>query len=195
MKKLLSLFALLTSISMFGQYEELAQKCTAFVDDHSEKFEKRHLNITNPPIGNIDETDYEFSERFMLRSLEKEMNNLENERYSEYWVNIYGYNDEEDRDWALKEWFGEFIDGQSIRPGRDKRKYDYAQPTIVVINETSIAVLSFECPWYTRENFQNWRDKMLSYFGDANSVVIEVGCEGPLEWTKNPPDPRDRKWR
>jgi hypothetical protein len=39
------------------------------------------------------------------------------------------------------------------------------------------------------------RKEMLTYFGSPESMIIEVGCDGPLEWTKNPPDPKDPKWR
>jgi len=37
---------------------------------------------------------------------------------------------------------------------------------------------------------------MLTYFGSPSSVIIEIGgCGGPLNWTKNAPDPRDRTWK
>ncbi|TNE27791.1 MAG: hypothetical protein EP346_11190 [Bacteroidetes bacterium] len=195
MKHILSLILIGFSTTLMGQHEELAQKCSAFVADHDSLYEKKYLNISNPPIGDIDDTDYEFAERFMLESRDRVKSNIDNNIYAKYYVNVYGYADEYDRDWALKHWFSNFIEGESIRPGRDKRSYDYAHPTIIIINNKDVAILHYECQLYDRDSFQNWREKMLSYFGDVNSIVIEVQCDGPLKWTKNPPDPRDRRWR
>lgn len=192
---MLSVALTLAGLSLFAQHEELAQRCEAFVADHSEDYEKKYLNISTPPIGDIDDTDYEFAERFMLQSRERVESNLENNIYAKYYVNVYGFGDEYDLDWAMKQWLKDFIAGESVRPGRDKRTYEYAHPTIIIINSDNIAILNYECQLYDHDSFQEWRTKMLSYFGDANSTVIEVGCNGPLEWTKNPPDPRDRRWR
>lgn len=195
MRKYLYPLLFLFALPALGQHEELSQKIEAFVAEHSDNYEKRHLNIDNPPIGDIDETNYTFAERFMLRGKEEVMTNLDREMREKIYVNVYGYYDESERDYAMKYWLENFIEGESIRPGRDKRNYDYAHPTIIVINEDNIAVLHFDCPFQTREYFQDWRDKMLSYFGDANSVIMELECNGPLTWTKNAPEPRDRTWR
>jgi len=45
------------------------------------------------------------------------------------------------------------------------------------------------------DEFRQWRSDMLGVFGGPNSMVIEIGCDGPIEWTKNAPDPKDMKWR
>ncbi len=195
MKKIIALLFIGLSTFAQAQHEELKQRIEAFIAEHSDEYEKEYLNISDPEIGDIEETDYEFADRFMLKSKERVMSNLDREIYARYYVNVYAYYDEYERDFAIKYWLRNFIEGQSIRPGRDKRSYEYATPTIIVINEDNIVVLNYECALYDRDSFQEWRDKMLSYFGDPNSVMIEVECGGPLKWTKNPPDRNDRSWR
>lgn len=195
MKQTLTISLVLIGLMAGAQHEELAQKVEAFVQEHSADYEKKYLNIDQPEIGGIEETGHEFAERFMLKSRERVMSNLDREIYARYYVNIYGYEDEISRDYAMKMWLDDFIEGQRIRPGRDMRSYDYATPTIIVINTDNIAILNYECSLYDPDSFRDWREKMLSYFGDPNSVMIEIQCGGPLKWTKNPPDSRDRKWR
>lgn len=177
------------------QHEELAQKVEAFIEEHSEDYEKKYLNIDDPEIGDIENTDHIFADRFMLKSKERVMSNLDREIYAKYYVNVYGYYDETERDYAMKHWLKNFIEDETIRPGRDKRSYEYATPTVIIINSDNIAVLNYECALFDRDSFHAWREKMLSYFGDVHSIVIEVECGGPLKWTKNPPDPTDRAWR
>ncbi|KAB2810248.1 hypothetical protein [Phaeocystidibacter luteus] len=195
MKKIISTCLVLLSLASTAQHEELSQKLEAFAADHSEDYEKKTLNLDDPEIGDIEETNFTFSERYMLKSKERVMSNLDREIYARYYINAYAYYDEAERDYAMQYWLQNFIEGQSVRPGRDIRTYDYATPTIVIINETSIIVLNYECALYDRDSFREWRNKMLNYFGDPNSVIIEIKCGGPLEWTKNPPDRRDRRWR
>lgn len=196
MKKLYLLALVTTSLFATAQNtDELKQRLEAFVADHSEDYEKETLNIGNPEIGDIDETEFEFSDKFMLKSKERKMSNLDREKYERIYINAYAYYDEFERDYAMKHWLKNFIEGQSIRPGRDVRSYEYATPTIIVINEDNIVVMNYECAFYDRDTFHAWREKMLSYFGDPNSVMIEIGCGGPLTWTKNPPDRSDKRWK
>ncbi len=195
MKRIIALLFIGLSTLAQAQHEELKQKIEAFISEHSDEYEKEYLNISDPEIGDIEETDFEFADRFMLKSRERVMSNLDREIYARYYVNVYAYYDEYERDYAIKYWLENFIEGQSIRPGRDKRSYEYATPTIIIINEDNIAILNYECSLYDRSTFQDWRDKMLSFFGSPKSVVIEIECGGPLKWTKNPPDRNDRRWR
>ena len=95
----------------------------------------------------------------------------------------------------MKYWLKDFIDHEVVRPGRTMRTYPDAQPTIIVVNETNIAIMTYACKWEDFDEFKEWRKAMLTWFGTPASVMIEVNCDGPLEWSKNPPDPKDRSWR
>ena len=73
------------------------------------------------------------------------------------------------------------------------RTYPYGTPTIILINDEEIIVCNYKCSDYSEENFEAWGDRLLQYFGADNTMVIEIGCEGPLRWTKNAPDPKDAR--
>ncbi|MDX5325887.1 MAG: hypothetical protein LPK80_06465 [Bacteroidota bacterium] len=181
----------------FAQFEDLKQTINALILDHSKDFEKKYLNIPERALGGIESTDFSFADRFKLEAREKRTDNLDRNRRFDYFFNIYGYDDIDDLNYAMKDWLQDFIEGESIRPGREIRTMDDAVPTIIVINKNkkTISILSFDCNQYFYEEFKDWREKMLTYFGDPESVIIEIGCDGPLKWTKNPPDPKDRTWR
>lgn len=177
----------------FSQTEELKQKLSAFASDHEADYEKKYLNIADRELGSIDETDYQWKEKFMLKSNEKKESDLGRKSYHKFYFSFYAYETDEDRQYALKEWMGNFIEGQSIRAGRDKKKYEYATPTIILINKKEIMICNYNCSIYSEENFKYWRKTLLKYFQTDDTMVVEIGCEGPLEWTKNPPDPKNRK--
>lgn len=192
----LMLFALMIlGGNLFGQHEELKQRVEAFIADHKENYEKKFLNISDPKIGDIENTEHDFAERFMLKGKASITDNLDREVREEIYVNIYAYPDDNYRDYALKYWFDNFIEGGSIRPGRDTKKLQYATPTIIIINKDNVCILNYKCSLFFEDSFRVWRKKMLQYFGDEMSTIIEIGCDGPVQWTKNPPDPKDRRWR
>jgi hypothetical protein len=84
----------------------------------------------------------------------------------------------------------------AVRPGRNTKSVPGAPPGIVVISEQSIVLLTFPCAQYDAQSFREWRSKMAQYFATETSVILELdGCEGPLNWTKNAPDPKDRRWK
>jgi hypothetical protein len=102
----------------------------------------------------------------------------------------------EDRDWAVKNWLKAFLGPTAVRPGRDTKSVPEAPPGIVVINDQSIVLLTLPCAQYDAQAFREWRTKMAQYFSTETSVIIDLdGCEGPLIWTKNAPDPKDRRWK
>ena len=196
MKPLTPLFmisGLFISSLMMGQTEELKQKLSAFAADHDASYEKKYLNIADREIGSIDNTSYSWKDEFMLKSKEKAMNNLGNNSYQKFYFFFYAYETVTDRKYALKDWMADFIEGKSIRAGRPVRKYDYATPTIILINDTEIMVCNYKCSDFSDDNFKYWRKTLLTYFGEDNTMVIEIGCNGPLEWTKNAPDPKNRR--
>lgn len=176
--------------NLFAQQEEMQQKITAFSDDQKENYTKKYLNIAEREIGDIEGSGYEWKEQFMLKSKEKKVNNIGNKSYEKFYFSIYGYAGLEDRQYGLKHWMQNFIEGKKIRPGRKVRTYEYATPTIVLINDMNIVVCNYKCSTFTEENFKYWKKTMLTYFGDSKTMVIEVECDGPLEWTKNAPDPK-----
>ncbi|MCT4623589.1 MAG: hypothetical protein N4A46_08200 [Schleiferiaceae bacterium] len=189
----IALFAL--PFLTFSQNEEFKQRITGFVASADSAFEQKTLNLPDQNLGVINEQEHDWSSLFMLKAKEKKVNNIGNKAYAKYHFSFYTYPDVTERDYAVKFWLKEFIDGQAVRPGRNMRTYPEANPTIVVINETSIAILSYSCKWYDDDAFKDWRKTMLTWFGNPASTMIEVGCDGPLDWTKNPPDSKDRTWR
>jgi hypothetical protein len=109
---------------------------------------------------------------------------------------VFEFESIDDLNWAMKRWLPDFIDHNAVRPGRDTKSVPNADPSVVVIEGSSIAVLTLSCTQFDLDRFRIWRNQLLTYFGGASSVVVEIqGCEGPLMWTKNAPDPKDRTWK
>ncbi len=190
-----SLFLLFQPLNSFAQHEELKQSINAFIESKAADFEKKYLNQTEPDYGELANTNFIFHDFFELRAKERTTNSLGNRVKLKYNCSFYGYENGTERDYALSFWFKNFIEGRRITPGREVRTYKGAEPTIVVMNATSVVVVSFSCYDYDPETFKALRKELLAYFGNAESMVIEIDCDGPLKWTKNPPDPKDRKWR
>lgn len=172
---------------------EFRQKIAAFAQDQADKYEKRTLNLADRNLGAIDNLESKWKEEFQLRSLEKEENNLGYSKKFKFYFSFYAYETKTDRQYTLKDWMEDFIEGQAIRAGRDMRTYQYATPTIILINDTQIITCNYKCSDFTEENFKQWKKKLLTYFGNDDTMVIEILCDGPLEWTKNAPDPRNRR--
>lgn len=191
---LLSLFMLGNMMAQADSTEaqsgELKQKIAALKSDKSEKYEVKFLNIADQDVGAIDKSFYKWKDKFLLKSHEKVENNLGNRGYEKFYINVYAFETLKDRQYALSDWMENFLEGREIRAGRMMRTYDYASPTIILINDLEVILLTYQCSDYSEDNFDQWKDDLLQYFGQDNTMVIEVLCGGPLEWTKNPPDPR-----
>lgn len=171
---------------------EFQQLIDAFVTDHKEKYELKTLNVKQPNIGDIENTSYYWKREFYLKSHEKMENNLGQKRYQKLYIGIFGYETETDRKYALKYWMDNFIEGESIRRSRMVRNYKYATPTHIMINDKQIIIANFKCKDYDYDQFDYWGETLEKYFGEDESMMIEVECDGPLEWTKNAPDPKSR---
>lgn len=178
--------------SSFGQSEELKQKISAFKSD-LEGYEMKYLNIGERELGSIYKTDFSWKDEFMLKAIEKQENNLGNNGYPKFYFSTFSYETIDDRKYALKDWMESFIEGSTLRAGRDMRSLQYATPTIILINDLEIITCNYRCKDYSEENFDYWRDLLLKYFAEDNTMVIEIMCDGPVEWTKNAPDPKDRR--
>lgn len=194
MKSFLFTFLMLAiGFQTMAQSEELKQKLAAFAEDHSESYEKKYLNIAERKLGSIDEIDFDWKDKFMLKSKEKALNSLGNKSRQKFYFAFYYFETLEDRQYGLKDWMGNFIEGKSIRAGRMVRTYEYATPTIILINDNEIMVCNYKCSSYSDENFKYWKKAMLKYFGNDNTIVVEIECDGPLNWTKNAPDPKNKR--
>ena len=178
------------NLTSYAQTDALKAKVDSFKTAHADNYELKYLNIAERDLGAIDETFPAWKDKFMLKSNEKKLNNLGSKSYAKFYFSIYEYETLKDRQYALKDWMENFLEGEAIRPGREMRTYDYASPTIILINDTEIIILNYKCSDFNEDDFDNWQDKLLDYFGASNTMVIEVLCDGPLKWTKNPPDPR-----
>ena len=187
-----SLVLAVLSFSSFAQTDTLRNQISSFESSLSAQFDKEYLNITKRNLGSIDETEYEWREQFMLEAKEKTEDNLGSKRKHKYYFEIYKYATIKDRQYALKFWLDNFIEGETLRPSRDKRTLRYATPSIILINPTSIVICNYDCRYYNYEDFDVWKDRLLKYFETSETMVIEVLCDGPVEWTKRAPDPKIR---
>jgi hypothetical protein len=188
-------FALLCAAPFYGvaQDGEMKQKISAFKSDQNDKYDMKYLNIADRNLGSIDDTDPAWKDQFLLKAKERQKDNIGNNSYFKFYFSIYGYEDIDDRQYALKDWMENFIEGRSIRAGRDVRTYEYAKPTIILINDKEIIICNFDCSDYTEDIFKDWKKQLLTFFGQDNTIVIELMCDGPLEWTKNAPDPKSKQ--
>ena len=194
MKKLVFLFALIPLLT-FAQTEELKQRTALFLQEQSAKYKVKELNGSEPDYGVLGETQYVFHQYYQLKQIEKEVNDLGNSVRPKYDLSTFAYEDEQELKYALKFWFKEFIGKKRITPGRDYRTVDHVEPAIIIIDGTSISILTLSCYATDIDEFRDWRSAMLGVFGSPNAMVVEIGCNGPIEWTKNAPDPKDPSWR
>lgn len=165
----------------------------SFIEDQSQDYRKKHLNLRKRDIGNLESEPFDFKDYFMLESKEEFENNLGYTTEREIYFMFYSYESETDRQYALKYWMQDFIEGKTIRAGRPVRSYAYAKPTIILINDKNIIVCNYECKYFDEDNYDYWKDELMEHFGDKyKTMVIEIECEGPLEWTRNAPDPKNR---
>lgn len=175
------------------QGNDLKASIEQFKNDMAESHKLKTLNLKMREIGGLENEPFAWKEFFMLETLEEYENSLGRTTERDFYFLMYHYETEEDRQYALKFWMEDFIEGEAIRPSRPVRKYDYARPTIILINPNNIIILTYECKYYDDYDFEDWKDRMMEYFGDKDeTMVIEIMCNGPLEWTENAPDPKIR---
>ena len=194
MKKTAFLLAFMPFM-LLAQTEEVKQRTALFLQEQSTKFKVKELNGSEPDYGVLSETQFIFHQYYQLKQLEKEVNELGNSVRPKYDLSTIVYEDEEELKYALKFWFKEFIGNKRITPGRDYRTVDHVDPALVIIDGTSISILTLSCYATDIDEFRDWRSAMLGVYGSPNAMVIEIGCNGPIEWTKNAPDPKDPSWR
>jgi hypothetical protein len=186
----------IASISIWGQSNDLQQRIHGFQTDLKEGYVVKTLNLNGENLGALEAEETATRTHFKMEAREKSEDNLGRSIKRSVHVQVFSFESLDDLNWAMKRWLPDFIDHSAVRPGRDVKNVPNVDPSVVVIDGTSIAVLTQSCSQFDLESFRDWRQSMLTYFGSASAVVIEVqGCEGPLMWTKNAPDPKDRSWK
>ncbi|MEK9998183.1 MAG: hypothetical protein VW890_06895, partial [Cryomorphaceae bacterium] len=144
MKKTAFLLAFMPFM-LLAQTEEVKQRTALFLQEQSAKFKIKELNGSEPDYGVLGETQFVFHQYYQLKQLEKEVNELGNSVRPKYDLSTFVYEDEEELKYALKFWFKEFIGNKRITPGRDYRTVDHVDPAIVIIDGTSISILTLSC--------------------------------------------------
>ena len=194
----LLVFCVLGSLTGFSQNtkalsDSLKSQISLFVSEHTDSHEKDYLNIPSRELGGLEDEAFMWSDKFRLESKEEFKNTLGYTTERKIYFNFYFYETELDRQYALKNWMDNFIEGKSIRAARPVRTFQYATPTIILINKQNIVVCTYDCKYYDEDNYDYWKKTLMTYFGDRReTMLIEILCDGPLEWTKNAPDPKVR---
>lgn len=184
----------LCTLALPAQSDSLKAQVANFKTKHQEKHQLKYLNIEQRELGGLDDTEPAYRDRFMLESKEEYENSLGYTTERDVYFDVLGYASVRDRQYALEYWMEEFIEGAKLRPARPIRKLRYAVPTIILINPQSIIVCSFDCKFYTEAHFDHWKTQIWESFAtdQEKSMLLEVQCDGPVAWTKNPPDPKAR---
>lgn len=195
MKNFILALITFSAIQLSGQVEELNQRTQLFISEVGDRYKVKSINGNEPEYGVLPETEFIQHQYYQLKQIKKELNELGNKVRPTYHLSTFAYENDEELLYALKFWFKSFIGDKRITPGRDYRRVDHVVPAIIIIEKNYISILTMSCYATDIEEFRQWRSDMLGVFGGPNSMVVEIGCEGPIEWTKNAPDPKDMKWR
>jgi hypothetical protein len=187
---------LAASLSAAAQSSDLQQRIKGFQSELAASYAVKTLNLQGENLGALEKEEPAYQTHFKLEAKEKSEDNLGRSTKLNAHIRVFEFETLDDLNWAMKRWMPDFIDHNAVKPGRDAKTLPHADPSIVVIDGTTITVLTLPCSQFELERFRTWRKQLTTYFGGASSVVIEVqGCEGPLLWTKNAPDPKDRTWK
>lgn len=195
MKNFILALITISTLQLSGQVEELNQRTQLFISEVGDRYKVKSINGNEPEYGVLPETEFIQHQYYQLKQIKKELNELGNKVRPTYHLSTFAYENDEELLYALKFWFKSFIGDKRITPGRDYRRVDHVVPAIIIIEKNYITILTMSCYATDIEEFRQWRSDMLGVFGGPNSMVVEIGCEGPIEWTKNAPDPKDMKWR
>ena len=194
-KQLIILFGWMCTTPLLAQHEELEQNLAAFKEFVTDSFEVKSLNVTEPDWGALNDVEKDYHTYFELKAKEKREDNLGRRSYKRLDFALYAWEYEDDATWAIKSWLDEFMEGKKVRPGRVVRQYEYARPTIVVMDTGFIAILRMDCSDFFDDEYEGWVKTMEKFFNTDESMTLELYCDGPLEWTRNAPDPKRRRRR
>lgn len=192
---LILLFGLLFSLEALGQKsyrDSLQQLSQSLIEAQQDSFKLQEYNLPQRDLGGIDATDFSWEERFRLKSQERSRDNIGGRGRSKLYFHIYAYESLRDRQYALQCWMDNFIEDGRVRAGRTTRSLEGAKPTVILINDRAIITLNMDCKYYFRDSFERWRDQLMEHFAQEETMVLELFCDGPLEWTHNATDPKTR---
>ncbi len=168
-----------------AQTSDLQQRIKGFQSELAATYAVKTLNLQGESLGALEKEELAFQTHFKLEAKEKSEDNLGRSTKLNAHIQVFEFETSDDLNWAMKRWMPDFIDHNAVKPGRDSKSLPHADPAIVVVEGTVITVLTLPCSQFDLDRFRTWRKQLLTYFGGASSVVIEVqGCEGPLLWTK-----------
>jgi hypothetical protein len=177
----------------FAQIEDIKQRIDAYLEAMSDRYEVKRYNLKSRDIGSILETEHSYHDFFQLRSKKKLPNAFGRNQPQKLYINVISYDSKYLLENAMQFWFNNFIDGQQVRPGRLVRGYDNARPMFFVIFDTHVFIMDMDCTAYTENNWKELTKEIKSFFDESKeAVIIELFCDGPLEWRQNPPDLRRR---
>lgn len=178
-----------------AQSDELAGRIASFELEVSEQFKKVGYNVVEPEWGALNHSEPDHHIYFQWKSREKRRDNLDRKNYHKIDFAVYEWNDAEDGAWALRSWMDEFMEGRKLRPGREVRAYEYAQPSVVIMDTNYVVIAQMRCADYFEEEFDDWVKLLEKHFGRSKAMTLELHCGGPLKWTRNAPDPNKKKKR
>ncbi|MCC5915822.1 MAG: hypothetical protein JJU02_00705 [Cryomorphaceae bacterium] len=190
------LFLIGFSFAMLGlhaQSEELKQLMDAYKETLAEEYDAKYFNLKPRDIGRVLETEHNFHEFFQLRSKKKIPNAFGKNQKLKIYLNVISYDSEYVLENAIRFWFKNFHLDQEIRPGRKVKSYEGANPMYVIIIGTHVIIMDIDCNGYTEEQWEKLTKDMRSFFDpNKEAIIIELLCNGPLEWVQNAPDFRKR---
>ncbi len=184
--------ALFSTFGLFAQFEEVKQNIQSFEEALDTAYEKKTLNLSLPELGALADSDPDYSYFAEFKSREKRENALGTMAYVKVKVLVYAWESEADLKYAFNDWTKRFLEGRSIKPGRPSKTYEYGKPTVVIVGKKSIALAQYSCNDDGGTLFKEWVKLLEAHFNEDQSTTIELGCGGPLEWTRNAPDPKAR---
>ncbi|MBI1315804.1 hypothetical protein GC167_02960 [bacterium] len=188
----LALSWVLYSPEVMAQHEEVRQNIQSLEEALEPDYEPKTLNLTAPDLGALGETEAEYTYFVEYKSKEKRENALGNNAYVRVKVMVFAWENEADLKYVFYQWTKRFLEGGIAKPGRTSKTYEYGKPTVVIVGQKSIALAQISCNDYSDELFRAWVKTMEGHFNEDQSMTIELKCGGPLEWTRNAPDPKAR---
>lgn len=181
--------------ALCAQSNAVTEMLASFELEISEQFKKVEYNVVEPEWGALNDSEPDYHIYFQWKAREKRRDNLNRKNYQKIDFAVYEWNDREDGAWALKSWMDEFMEGKKLRPGGEVRSYEYARPSVVIMDTSYIVIAQMRCSDYFQEEFADWVKLLEKHFGRSKAMTIELYCGGPLKWTRNAPDPKKKKKR
>lgn len=178
---------------IFCQEINVENTVSYYLESVESIYDVKRLNLKPRDIGSIFETEHVYTDFFQLRSIDKVPNSLIQNKRLKIYMHVFSYESEYLLENALRFWFDNFVAGEQIRPGRMLRGYDNARPMYVIINGVDVFMADIDCKSYDEDGWKKLTKSLRNHFDpNRSAIIIEVMCNGPLEWKQNPPNFRKR---